>query len=71
MYIGIDVILVFVYFTGDTTVPGRDPVSREGWETAIGLATHHLGVRSSSPWIRENVIDVYIDVEGLSQIPWP
>ena len=41
----IDAILVFVYFTGDTTVPGRNPVSREGWGTAIGLATHHLGVR--------------------------
>ena len=27
---GIKATLVFVYFAGDTTVPGRDPVSREG-----------------------------------------
>ena len=67
----IDAALVFVYFTGDTTIPGRDPISREGWEAAIGLATNHLGIRSSSPWVRENVIDVFIDVEALSHVPWP
>ncbi len=68
---GIDAALVFVYFTGDTTVPGRDPVPREGWEAAIGLATNHLGVRLSSPWIRENVADVFIDIRELSHISWP
>ena len=68
---GIDAALVFVYFMGDTTINGRDPVSREGWEAAIGLATNHLGVRLSSPWIRENVVDVFIDVKDLSHIPWP
>ena len=68
---GIGAALVFVYFTGDTTIPGRDPVSRESWEAVIGLATNHLGVRSSSPWVRENVIDVFIDVQDLSHIPWP
>ena len=68
---GIDAALVFVYFTGDTTVSGRDPVSREGWEAAIGLATYHLGVRLSSPWIRENVVDVFIDVDDLGHISWP
>ena len=68
---GIDATLVFIYFTGDTTVPGRDPVSREGWEAAVSLATNHLGVHPSSPWLRENVIDVFIDVNDLSQIPWP
>ena len=68
---GIDAALVFVYFTDDTTIPGVDPVSREGWEAAIGLATNHLGLRSSSPWIRENVVDVFIDVNDLSHVPWP
>ena len=68
---GIDAALVFVYFTGDTTVPGVDPVSRDGWEAAIALATNHLGVRPSSPWLRENVVDVFIDVNDLSQVPWP
>ena len=68
---GIDAVLAFVYFTGDTTVPGVDPVSREGWEAAAGLATNHLGVRLSSPWVRENVVDVFIDVSDLSHICWP
>ena len=67
---GIDAALVFVYFTGDTTVPGVEPVPREDWEAAIGLATNHLGIRLSSPWIRENVVDVFIDVKELRHIPW-
>ena len=68
---GIDTALVFVYFMGDTTVSGANPVYREGWEAAIGSATHHLGVHLSSPWVRENVFDVFIDVDDLSSIPWP
>ena len=68
---GIGATLIFIYFTDDTTIPGRDPVSREGWQAVIGLATNHLGVRSSSPWIRENVVDVFVDVNDLSHIPWP
>ncbi len=68
---GIDATLVFIYFTGDTTVPGVDPVSCDGWEAAIDLATNHLGVRSTSPWIRENVFDVFIDVDDLSHVHWP
>ena len=68
---GIDAALVFVYFSGDTTIPSRDPVSREGWKAAIGLATNHLGIRLSSPWIRENVVDVFIDVTDLGHITWP
>lgn len=67
----INATLVFVYFVGDTTVPGRKPVSREGWEAAIDLATHHLGVRQNSPWIRDNVADVFIDVNDLCHCPWP
>ncbi len=67
----IDAALVFAYFVGDTTVPGRDPVSREGWQTAIGLATHHLGVRADSAWIRDNVADVFIDVNDLRPVIWP
>lgn len=67
----VDAALVFVYFVGDTTVPRVRPVSREGWERAIGLATHHLGIRTSSPWIRDNVADVFIDVSDLSHVMWP
>ena len=67
----VDAALVFVYFLGDTTVPGRNPVTREGWEAAIGLATHHLGVSTNSLWIRENVKDVFIDVSDLRHIAWP
>ena len=67
----VNAALVFVYFTGDTTISGVNPVSREGWEAAVGLATNHLGVRLSSPWIQENDVDVFIDVDDLSHIPWP
>ena len=67
----IDAALVFVYFVGDTTVPGRDPVSGEGWQTAIGLATHHLGVRADSGWISDSVADVFIDVNDLCHVAWP
>ena len=63
--------LVFIYFVGDTTVPGRKPVSREGWEAAIDLAHHHLGVRPNAPWMRQNVFDAFIDVDDLRHIPWP
>ena len=67
----VDAALVFVYFVGDTTVCGQEPVSREGWRTAIDLATHHLGIRGHSPWIRENVADVFIDVGNLRHVAWP
>ena len=68
----VDAALVFIYFVGDTTVSGKDPVSREGSrQAAIDLATHHLGVRIHSPWIRDNVADVFIDVGDLSHIAWP
>ena len=63
--------LVFVYFVGGTIVSGRDPVSHEGWQTAIDLATHHLGIRAHSPWIRDNVADLFIDVGDLGHIAWP
>ena len=67
----VDATLVFVYFVGDTSVPGRDPVSREGWQTAIELAHHHLGLPAQAPWIRENVFDVFIDVDHLQGCVWP
>lgn len=67
----VNAALVFVYFVGDKTVPGREPVSREGWEAAISLATHHLGIGTKSAWIRDNVADVFIDVHDLRHIPWP
>ena len=67
----IDAALVFVYFVGDKTVCGREPVSKEGWDAAISLATHHLGIGTNSRWIRNNVADVFIDVDDLCRIPWP
>jgi len=67
---GIDAVLVFVYFVGDTTTD-RELVSREGWEAAIQLATSHLGIGTNSPLIRDNVAHVFIDVDDLSHIPWP
>ena len=66
-----DAILVFVYFVGDTTRPGVKPVSREGWEAAIALATEHLGLGTSCPWLRENVFDMFVDVNDLRHVKWP
>ncbi len=66
-----DAFMVFVYFVGDTTVSDKAPVSREGWQPAIDLAMHHLGIRASSPWVRNNVADVFIDVINLGHIVWP
>ena len=67
----VDAALVFVYFVGDTTVCGVNPVSCEGWQAAIDLANHHLGIRAHSPWIRDNVADVFIDVGVLRHVAWP
>ena len=67
----VNAALVFVYFVGDTTVAGRDPVSREGWQTAIEFAHHHLGLPANAPWIGKNVTDVFIDIGDLDHIPWP
>ena len=67
----VNATLVFVYFVGDTTVRGREPVSKEGWEAAIALATHHLGIGTNSPSIRDNVADVFIDIHHLRHVPWP
>ena len=67
----VDAVLVFVYFMGDTTVCGVNPVSHEGWQAAIDLADHHLGVRAHSRWIRDNVAEVFIDVSDLGHIAWP
>ena len=68
---GINAALVFVYFVGDDTVLGREPVSHEGWEAAIDLATQHLGLGTNSEWMRSNVADVFIDVNDLRHVPWP
>lgn len=67
----VDATLIFIYFVGDTTVCGVNPVSHEGWQAAIDLANHHLGVRAHSPWIRDNVAEVFIDVGDLGHIAWP
>ena len=67
----VDAFLVFVYFVGDTTVCGVNPVSHEGWQAAIDLANHHLGIRAHSPWMRDNVADVFIDVGDLGDTAWP
>ena len=66
----VDAVLVFVYFVGDTTVPGVRPVSREGRQAAIALAAEHLGLRASSPWIRRNMGDVFLDVNDLRHAIW-
>ena len=66
----LDAFLVFVYFVDDRTVPNRDPVSRERWEAAISLATQHLGI-PRSPWVSENVKDVFIDVSDMAHVSWP
>ena len=62
--------LVFVYFVNDWTVCNRNPVSREGWETAIALATKHLGIPHSR-WVSENVKDIFIDVSTMDHVSWP
>ena len=67
----VDAALIFVYFVGDTTVCDQEPVSHEGWQTAIDLATRHLGIRAHSPWISENVTDIFIDVGDIGHITWP
>ena len=67
----VDAVLVFLYFVGDDTRPGVQPVSREGWEATISLANEHLGLRASSPWLRKNVFDVFLDVDDLRHVKWP
>ncbi len=67
----VDTVLVFLYFVGDDTRPGVQPVSREGWEAAIALANEHLGLRASSPWLRQHVLDVFLDVADLRHATWP
>ena len=68
----VNATLVFIYFIDDTTrVPDAEPVSRDGWQAAISLALHHLGIRTSFPWVRDNVADVFVDVNDLSHVPWP
>jgi len=62
--------LVFVYFVNDWTVCNRNPVSREGWETAIALATKHLGIPHSR-WVSENVKDIFINVSTMDHVSWP
>ena len=67
----VDTVLVFLYFVGDDTRTGVKPVSREGWEATISLANEHLGLRASSPWLRKNVFDVFLDVDDLRHVKWP
>ena len=65
---GVDAVLVSVYFVGDDTVRETEPVFREGWNDAIVLATEHLGLRASSPWLRKNLFDVFLDVADLRDV---
>ena len=68
----LDAYLVFVYFVDDRTrLPDEDPVSREGWEGAVSLATKHLGIPRSNKWVSENVKDVFIDVSDMTHVSWP
>ena len=59
--------LVFVYFVNDQT---HEPVSRDGWGSAVSLAKTHLGLPRSE-WLSRYVKDVYIDTADLSHIDWP
>ena len=68
---GVDAVLVSVYFVGDDTVRETEPLFREGWKDAIVLATEHLGLRASSPWLRKNLFDVFLDVADLRDVKWP
>ena len=61
----VDAALVFVYFVGGTTRSAGLAVTRDGWETEIELVHSHLGLRPHAPWMRENVFDVFIDVDDL------
>ena len=45
--------------------------SREGWQAAIDLATHNLGVRADARWISDNVADIFIDVADLKHVACP
>ena len=67
---GLDAFLVFVYFVNDRTVRNTDPVSQEGWEAAITLATKHLGIPHSR-WVSENVKDIFIKVSDMDHVSWP
>ena len=65
----LDAYLVFVYFVDDRTrLPDEAPVSREGWEGAVSLATEHLGIPRSNKWVSDNVKDVFIDVGGMGHV---
>ena len=67
----VEAALIFVYFVGDTTISERHAVSVEAWKAAICLATQHLGVRTESGWLCDNVVDIFFDVNRLRHVNWP
>ena len=64
----VNALMVFVYFVSDTTVPGSEPITREGWQTEIEFAHRCLGMQADCQWLARNVADVFIDVESLGHI---
>ena len=64
----LDANLVFIYFTGDSTL--GMPVSQDGWEAAIVLMKTHLGLPKSD-WLSTYVKDVFIDIDTMDHIEWP
>ena len=68
---GIDAALAFVFFVGDTTISEEKCTSRQEWEQEISLMLEHLGIRRDSPWLHENVFDVFVKVDDLVNVRWP
>lgn len=59
---GVQAYLVFVYFIGDTGMPGA-PISRAHWDGANSALKKHLGLADLPPI--PGVIDLYVDVSQL------
>ena len=68
---GIAAALAFVFFVGDKTISEEKCTSRQEWEQEISLMLEHLGIRRDSPWLNENVFDVFLDVDDLVNVRWP
>jgi hypothetical protein len=60
---GVDAYLIFVYFVGETGMPGA-PIDRARWESGVNDAHKHLGIVKD----REvpGVVNLYVDVAALT-----
>lgn len=59
---GVDAYLVFVYFVGDTGMPGT-PLTTTKWERAVAVVHGHLGIEECQPIL--GVVESYVDVGAL------